>query len=290
MCGAFSIRPDVCLCVCPESGSTPMSDVSDILVDCICGQSFEVEASHEGEVFDCAKCGKELSVPDRKFAEKYRSIKKQIAESTDFVRARLYIELTKLGSPRVLPMLSEGLYDSSRTVVNTCLVQILVIGTYGRDHLIELMNTGALKIGRLVAAIRESGQMECVDELCDLIDAGLFGEGQVSQMIKLLGESERQRAIPTLKALRRAYPNLAMLVDNSLANYKHLDSGVNKIPDNARSMPDSDQLKGTLEKAASQHATQKKKGCAVLLFLLIFPALGLAGISCWQLAEWVLKA
>jgi len=244
-----------------------------ILVECICGAKYEAPKELGGGRVDCEKCKRELRVPTAEWDAKYRKELARFASQHEVERVNALKAIRALGTPSIMPALIRAVYDPSRAVVNQSLAAMLSAGEWSRAHLLEYMATGALRPARLVAMVREEQYWEAAPILCDLIDAGKFNENQISEMISLLGEARNERCISTLKALRHAYPNLAMLIDNALAPYKKLDSQVNRIPETATRLDDSSDAK-VQEMAASQRTTQKK-GCMGMVLLVVLPLGGL---------------
>jgi len=256
------------------------SSSQPILVECPCGAKYEVGTEHAGERFQCEKegCGKVLMVPEAHWGQQYAIIVKKLESPSERVREQACLDLVALGGPGAVTALMRGVYDPSRSVVNIALKCMLMLGEPGQKHLLKLMREGALRMSRLVAMVRELEWWEGAALYCDLIDAGLLNEGQISETITLLGEAKQRRCISTLSNLRRAYPNLAMLVDNALANYRHLDSQVNRIPDDAKNTAGGEV--DALEMGAL-HRTGKSKafGCMpVLVAMIAIPA----ALVVWQ--------
>lgn len=241
-----------------------------ILVECVCGAKFEAGAELAGGTMDCTKCKRELKVPAAEWDAKYRKEAAKLESPNEPERVAAIKAIRALGTPNILPALMRGVYDPARPVVNQALAGLLSAGDWSRAQLMQFMAQGALKPARLVAMVREEKYREGPAIICDMIDAGKFNENQISELITLLGEADDQRCISTLKALRHAYPNLAMLIDNALAAYKKFDSQVNKIPEDAKRVDDESAQRVT-EMAASQRAAPKK-GCLGLLLLLLAPA------------------
>jgi hypothetical protein len=243
-----------------------------IYVECMCGQTHLFPPEDTGEVVDCsAGCGRELTIPDPGFNALFRPLVRKFNTGGERERVQAIEELARLGSAYVLPVLVRGAHDAAREVVNRSIKALLSAGDFSREHVVELIQTGGLTISRLVAMIRELEWWEGAEVVCDLIDAGKLNEGQISETVVVLGEAKRARCISTLSGLRRAYPNLSMLVDNSLANYRHLDSQVNKIPDAAKEMAAGAEAKID-SMADSKRTAPQKKGCLVLLVALFSPA------------------
>ncbi|MCA8939225.1 MAG: HEAT repeat domain-containing protein [Planctomycetes bacterium] len=239
---------------------------SGILVECLCEAKYEVSNNVQGQGFTCDNCGRQLRVPTIEWNARYVKQLERLEEGADPQRSQAYREIAKLGTPASLPALQRGLYDPSREVVNTCL-HALMITRYGRDHLLDLMEQGILKMARIVAMIRETRYEEGPDILCDLIDAGRFNENQIMETIQVLGEAGRARCIPTLKNLRKAYPNLAMLVDNALSNYRDMDEEIGLVPEDAKRV-DAENVE-----MLSQYSTaEEKRGCMKMLVLLALPS------------------
>ncbi len=257
--------------------------VQPIHVECTCGAKYDIAPEHVGEKFRCEAegCAKVLTVPTPEYAAMLARIRRALdmgRENPAPERERLAAceALVKMGGDPAVTLLVQGLYDPSRNVVNAALRCLLSAGELGPRQILGLMNDGALRMSRLVAMIRELEWWEGADLLCDLIDEGRLNESQISETITLLGEARRRRCISTLTTLRRGFPNLAMLVDNSLATYRHLDSQVNKIPDDAKLAAQGDEVDasrlGTVQKTA-------KAGCLpALLIGLSVPTV----IAIWQ--------
>lgn len=260
--------------------ATAPAPTQPILVECPCGAKYEVGPEHAGERFQCEKqeCGKVLLVPEAQWGQRYALLVKKLENPSERMREQACLELVELGGPNVIPAIMRGVYDPSRSVVNVALKSMLMLGEPGQRHLLKLMKEGTLRMSRLVAMVRELEWWEGASLYCDLIDAGMLNEGQISETIMLLGEAKQRRCISTLSNLRRAYPNLAMLVDNALANYRHLDSQVNRIPEDAKVTAggEADALEmGALHRTGSSRAF----GCMpVLVAAIAVPA----AIVVWQ--------
>src|SRR5690606_10779035 len=107
------------------------------------------------QAFTCEACGRELRVPSAEWNARYRHALERIKDGADGARSQAYRDIAKLGTPASMPALQRGLYDPSRDVVNACLSGLLV-SRYGRELLLELMESGVLKMSRIVAMIRET--------------------------------------------------------------------------------------------------------------------------------------
>jgi|GEM_PF-6080886 len=256
-----------------------------ILVECTCdAKKFEVEPNLAGGIFVCENCNREIRVPKEEWAREYSKWITKTAASNEHDRVHGYQKIVELGTENALPALMRGVYDGSRDVVNTCLIGMIEVGPVGHAQLLDYFNKKMLAVSRLVAAIREESYWDAAPVLSRMIDEGRFNENQTSEMIPLLSEAgskldpaERQRCIDTLKALRKVFPNLAMIIDNALANYRRFDSQVVKIPEDAKHINDEERVDRVAEMAVSQR-TENKKGCLMSLALLIsFPLLSLVG-------------
>lgn len=258
-----------------------------ILVECTCDAKFEVEANLSGGIFVCENCNRELRVPSEEWARDYAKWLPKTKAGSEHERVTGYEEIIKLGTENALPALMRGVYDGSRDVVNTSLVGMLKLGPVGHAQLLDYFNKRMLAVSRLVAAIREESYWPAAPVLSRMIDEGRFNENQTAEMIPLLSEAgskldvkDRQACIDTLRALRKVFPNLAMIIDNALANYRRFDSQVVKIPDDAKRIEDEEHIDRVAEMATSQR-TESKKGCLMsLLFLIGAPLIGVAsGVS-----------
>lgn len=254
------------------TAEAPAAPAVTLQVECLCGSKYEIDPAHAGQRFHCEgeECGRVLSVPTPAWSTAYTQITQRLSNPACSERERkVAVEaLAKLGTLNAVPAIMRAVYDPSREVVNTALKALLTMGDPGQRHLIALMREGTLRISRLVAMIRELEWWEGAGIICDLIDAGLLNESQISETITLLGESRQRRCISTLTALRRGFPNLAMLVDNALAHYRHLDSQVNKIPDDAKLSEDGNEVDAA-RLGAVQRSASIRSGCLPSLILLL---------------------
>lgn len=261
--------------------AAPVLTNQPILVECVCGAKYDVAPEHANQKFECEAEGCEavLIVPPAAWGQKITPLLRKFESMSERDREEACAGLVELGGAAVIPSLMKAVYDPSRSVVNAGLQGLLMLGQPGIDHLIKMMRSGELRMSRVVAMVRETEWWEGASIFCDLIDENRLNEGQVSEAIMLLGEARDRRCISTLTRLRREYPNLSMLVDNALANYRHLDSQVNMIPADARMGAEEGEIDCTEMGALRRSRKARALGCMpVLVFAIAVPA----AIVVWQ--------
>ncbi|MCK6439630.1 MAG: hypothetical protein L6Q71_05450 [Planctomycetes bacterium] len=251
-----------------------------ILVECLCGAAFEAAPELAGGTADCPSCRRELRVPSQEWSDKYRAALASANSDQDGQRLDGYRSIIALGTESAVPGLMRGLQDPSRACVNACLRGLMMIAPKGQEQIIELVRKDALRVGRLVAMLREENYAEGSDILCDWIDGSIFTQGQISEIIPLLGEMRRKRALATLKALRRVYPNLSVLTDDALSRFpKEAGEVDDSIPDEARKVQSS--AVARVQEMAESQRTAKRSGCLGMVILLLSPAAALLAWLLW---------
>lgn len=237
----------------------------EVVVECLCGKKYSVDSTTVNE-FACQGCKRNLSVPDLELHKQLASLRQAWQDAGDNVKRKAAVaeQAADLRNPHALPLLQAAAQSGVREAVNAALVGLCRYAGAGQELLFGWLRQGALGVTRLVSAFKETGFPEGVDFLCDAIDAGKLKENQISECAAFLGESGQPRALATLKALRRAYPAQAGILDNALAKLAHLDESATEIPENAKLIPGR----------PSQAAEPARKGCmGVLLFLVLVVAL-----------------
>lgn len=240
-----------------------------VLVECICGKRFEVDPGQISQ-FECEGCGRALSVPKPELAKALQGLRERMKQGEPGIRDAM-TAAAKLRDFHAVPLLKEGAQSGVREAVNTALVAMCDLPGPGQELITEWIGNGMLSVTRLVAALRESKYEKGADFLCSLVAADKLRESHVAEVAPYLGESGSQRALQTLKELRRKYPNLGGILDSALARLRHLDEGAGAIPDEAKVIPGRE----------SQREPAAKKGCMVLL-LAIVGVLGTLAALLWQ--------
>lgn len=237
-------------------------------VECTCGKKYNVDRK-QVEHFPCEGCGRALTVPGEAMAARLAALRQRMREGGEPGMREVAKAAVELRDFHALPLLKEAAQSGVREAVNTALVGLADFDGGGTDVLAEWVRSGALSPTRLTAALREKEFTKGAVLLCTMIDSGHLKEPQIAEVASYLGDTGSKRALETLKAARRTYPNLAGILDDAMSRMKHLDDSAGDIPDEAKRIPGREH-----EPAAAQ----QKKGCMgvlVLAALMLAPLLAL---------------
>lgn len=250
-----------------------MADQRAILVECICGASYEVDREEAGGVLDCSACQRELTIPDLEWSNAYRQERVKLNSEQENVRLEAYLAIQALGGPGALRAFARGVYDPSRKVVNACLRAMLESGKAGQEQIFYYLQEKALKISRLAAMIMEENFWPGVLVICDFIESGKLQETQCAELMNLftkagkeLDANDQKRCITTLQSLRRTYPNLGVIIDNTLSGYKKYHEEADEIPEGARKI--EQESRNTVHEIAESQRSEARKGCFLSFFIL----------------------
>lgn len=232
----------------------------EVLVECICGRKFHVDPEQVNE-FDCEACGRPLVVPPAAMAEKLASLRARMATGEPGMRDAMR-DAGQVRSPHVLPLLKTGAESGVREAVNTALCALTDMSGPGTDLLADWINEGRLSMSRLASAYRELKHDRGTGFLCTMIDQGRLKENQVAEVADYLAETGAPGALETLKAARKAYPNMSSILDAALNKMRHLDSTAGGVPDEAKRIPGQ----------SADAAPEARKGCMGLVAALVVAA------------------
>lgn len=240
-----------------------------VYVECICGKKFHVDREQVSE-FDCEGCGRKLVVPPEALYAKLESLRKRMKDGEPGMREAM-TGAAALRNVHAIPLMKEGAQSGIREAVNTALVGLCDFPGPGHDVVSDWIGSGMLSVTRLVAALREGKYDSGADFICNLVAQDKLKESHVAEVAPYLGDSGSQRALTTLKELRRKYPNLGGILDSALAKLRHLDENAGTIPDEAKRIPGRE----------SQREPAAKKGCMGLLLALV-AVLGMLAALLWR--------
>ncbi|MBX3459596.1 MAG: hypothetical protein KF696_06465 [Planctomycetes bacterium] len=240
-----------------------------VYIECLCGKRFQVDPAQVSQ-FECEGCGRSLTVPKPELAATLEKLRERMKQGEPGMREAM-AAAAKIREFHAVPLLKEGAQSGVREAVNTALVALCDLPGPGQEVITEWIGNGMLSVTRLVAALRESKYDKGADFVCTLVAADKLRESHVAEVAPYLGESGTQRALETLKDLRRKYPNLGGILDSALAKLRHLDEGAGTIPDEAKVIPGRQ----------SQREPAARKGCLALL-LAIVGVLGTLAALLWQ--------
>jgi len=229
----------------------------EVLVECICGRKFQVDSEQVKE-FECESCGRPMVVPPPPMAQKLAAIRARMGTGEPGMREAMR-DAAALGTPHALPLLRGGAESGVREAVNTALCAMCDLVGPGTDLVAIWIQEGRLSMSRLASAFRELKYTSGTEFLCGLIDDGKLKENQVAEVADYLGETGSQRALDTLKAARKAYPNMSSILDQALTRLRHLDASAGGVPDEAKRIPGQ---------SASAEEAPAKKGCMGVLLML----------------------
>lgn len=228
----------------------------EVLVECICGRKFHVDSEQVDE-FECESCGRPLTVPPEAMVAKLATLRARMATGEPGMREAMR-EAAALRNVHVLPLLRAGAESGVRDAVNTALCGMCDMQGPGTDLVANWIAEGRLSMSRLASAFRELKYERGTDFLCGLIDNGGLKENQIAEVAGYLGETGSPAALETLKAARKAYPNMSAILDAALSKMRHLDSSAGGVPDEAKRIPG--------QPGAESPA---KKGCLGILVVLV---------------------
>lgn len=242
----------------------------EVVVECLCSKKYSVVAASVPE-FVCQACKRTLQVPSAEIHNKLEALRKAWRESGTNIRrlAGVVEEVAALRHEQTLPLLSVAAQTGIREVVNGALVGLCRYEGPGQDLLFAWLKEGTLGVTRLISAFKEAQYADGPGFLCDTIDAGKLKENQIAEAADYLGESGTPRALATLKAVRRAFPGQAAILDSALARLSHVDESATAIPESARAIPGR----------PSQQLATSKKGCMGLLMFGLLILLALAALT-----------
>ncbi len=239
-------------------------------IECTCGKKYHVDR-RQVERFACEGCRRELTVPGEALAARLEQLRARMKDGGEPGMREAAKKAAELNDFHALSILKEAAQSGVRDAVNTALVGLADFEGAGEDVIADWVKTGALSPMRLTAAFREKEYTRGAALICSMIDNGRLKEAQIAEVAPYLGDSGSKRALESLKAARRAYPNLGGILDDALARMKGLDDSAGEIPEEAKRIPG---------RSAGQPAAPSgggKKGCAgVLLLALAAPLLALA--------------
>lgn len=230
----------------------------EVLVECICGRKFHVDPEQVGE-FDCEACGRPLVVPPEAMVGKLSALRARMATGEPGMREAMR-EAAALRNPHALPLLKNGAESGVREAVNIALCGMCDLKGPGTDLVSAWISEGRLSMSRLASAFRELKYDRGTDFLCGMIDSGGLKENQIAEVAGYLGETGSPAALETLKAARKAFPNMSSILDAALSKMRHLDSSAGGVPDEAKRIPGR----------AGAEEPAEKKGCMGLLLMLAF--------------------
>lgn len=233
----------------------------EVLVECICGRKFHVDTEQVDE-FECESCGRPLTVPPEAMIARLNTLRARMATGEPGMREAMR-EAAAMRDPHVLPLLRAGAESGVREAVNTALCGMCDMPDAGTDLVADWIAQGRLSMSRLASAFRELKYDRGTDFLCKLIANGGLKENQIAEVAGYLGETGSPAALETLKAARKAYPNMSSILDAALSKMRHLDSSAGGVPDEAKRIP-----------GQSADEAPAKKGCmgVLLVFVLVIAA------------------
>ena len=227
-----------------------------VYVECICGKKYQVDRD-QVQKFDCEGCGRGLVVPSPQLEAKLAQLRQRMTQGEPGMRDAMS-QAVELRNPHAVPIIRDGAQSGLREAVNIALVGMADYPGEGQQLLTEWIVEGRLSVARLIGAMRDGKYQLGADYLCDLVAKGKLKESHVAEIAPYLGESGSERALQTLKELRRKYPNLGGILDDALAKLRHLDDSAGAIPDEAKVIPG--------RPSGRESARQpEKKGCLGLL-------------------------
>ncbi len=242
-----------------------------VYVECICGKKFHVDRA-QVQKFDCEGCGRGLVVPSPQLEAQLNRIRERMKQGEPGMREAMS-QAAEMRNPHAVPLIREGAQSGLREAVNIALVGMADYPGEGRQMLTDWIVEGRLTVNRLISAMREGKYEPGANYLCDLVAQGKLKESHIAEIAPYLGESGSQKALETLKALRRKYPNLGGILDDALAKLRHLDDSAGAIPDEAKSIP------GRVSGRQSERLPAKK-GCLGLLLAIV----AVVGMLAWAIA------
>jgi hypothetical protein len=227
-----------------------------VYVECICGKKYHVDRA-QVQKFDCEGCGRALVVPSPQLEAKLNQLRERMKQGEPGMRDAMS-QAVELKNSHAMPLIREGAQSGLREAVNIALVGMADFPGDGRQVLTDWIVEGRLSVNRLISAMREGKYAMGADYLCDLVAKGKLKESHITEIAPYLGDSGSQRALETLKALRRKHPNLGGILDDALAKLRHLDDSAGGIPDEAKMIPGRPSGRQSERQPA-------KKGCVGLL-------------------------
>lgn len=238
----------------------------EVVVECLCGRKYSVDNATV-EDFPCTECKRTLSAPTDALHKKLEGLRAAWRDSGENIKRKAAIseEIAAVQDAQALPLLALAAQSGVREAVNAALVGAARYEGPGHDLLYGWMKDGTLGVTRLVSAFKESNFAGGAAFLCDAIDAGKLKENQISEAAEFLGDSGSPRALSTVKALRRAYPSQAAILDRALARLAIVSGSATAVPEEAKNIPGR----------ASQQVAPAKAGC---LGVMLFVALALLSV------------
>ena len=206
-----------------------------VLVECICGRKYQVDPAQVKQ-FDCETCDRRLIVPTEAVSKRLQQIRERMQQGEPGVRdgAR---EAAALQNPGALPLLRAAAESGVREAVNTALCGLTDAEGEGRKLVMQWIEEGRLSVSRLASAYRENKHLGGISYLCAMIHQGKMKENQVAEVAQFISEGGTPEALEALKSARARFPNLSPILDDALANLRHLDATAGGIPEEAKRIP-----------------------------------------------------
>lgn len=242
----------------------------EVVVECLCGRKYSVDNASVGE-FACTDCRRKLHAPSDAVHEKLEALRKAWHDAADNIKRKASVaeEIAAFSEPQVLPLLQQAAQSGVREAVNAALVGACRFEGPGHELVFGWIKDGTLGVTRLVSAFKETGYAGGAAFLCDAVDAGKFKENQIAECAEYLGDSGSPRALNTVKALRRAYPSQAGILDRALAKLAVVSGSATAVPEEAKAIPGR----------ASQQAQPAKAGCLGMMMLVVLALLSVFALS-----------
>lgn len=244
----------------------------DVLVECICGRKFHVDAEQVDE-FACEACGRPLTVPAQPLSARLGALRQRMAQGEPGMREAMK-EAAALRNPHALPLLKAGAESGVREAVNTALCGLCDYPGPGTELVKEWIQQGRLSVSRLTSSFRELKFEGGAPFICAMVRERSLKENQIAEVAGYLGDTGTREALDTLVAARRDYPNMSAILDDALSKLRHLDKTAGGVPEEAKRIPGG-------QSRAAVDAEPAKKGCMGLLLVL---ALVIAAVAAAVLA------
>ncbi|MBI4570216.1 MAG: hypothetical protein HY719_17630 [Planctomycetes bacterium] len=191
-----------------------------------CRKSLKIKDEFAGKIVECPRCGGNIRVPDYHLQQQFLEAEENIASRVVEERLGAVLALKKLGDPFGLPLIYDRVADPAPVVADEALLALLEGKEAARPFLARFFQEEHDAVRRLMKVADKRRSAEALDFICTLVEENKLSEQYVSEMVPLFARIQNRRALPTLEAIRRRYPNLEQLVQAAIGRLEHPESGV----------------------------------------------------------------